>query len=188
MERFIRQCENVFSIESQSFSVQETKIRYAGNLMEGQAPVKWYEAYHNSLDQGAADRLAGHPVPLNPIFREWSTFVESFRNAFGEAISRDTAVAQWDALTHTLEGGIDSFLNSIVQLMWKTGYEGTQVDDKITASLHEELGLSWALYTSKPVTLIERVVALWELGNTHEKHRKKRTPVAPSTKDKTKGK
>ena len=109
-------------------------------------------------------------MQLNPIFREWSTFVESFRNAFGEAISRDTAVAQWDALTHTLEGGIDSFLNSIVQLMWKTSYEGTQVDDKITTSLHEELGLYWVLYTPKPVTLMERIATLRELGYTHEKY------------------
>ncbi|KAH0608576.1 uncharacterized protein H6S33_001710 [Morchella sextelata] len=47
VETFIRQCENVFSIESLSFTSEEVKIRYAGNLMEGEAAIRWYEAYHN---------------------------------------------------------------------------------------------------------------------------------------------
>ncbi|KAH8146440.1 uncharacterized protein LAJ45_09633 [Morchella importuna] len=49
VETFIRQCENVFSIERQSFTSEEVRIRYARNLMEGDAPVQWYEAYHNPL-------------------------------------------------------------------------------------------------------------------------------------------
>ncbi|KAH0607551.1 uncharacterized protein H6S33_002585 [Morchella sextelata] len=66
VETFIRQCENVFSIESLSFTSEEVKIRYAGNLMEGEAAIRWYEAYHNSIDQASANRLAGIPLPTQP--------------------------------------------------------------------------------------------------------------------------
>ncbi|KAH0604165.1 uncharacterized protein H6S33_007196, partial [Morchella sextelata] len=124
VETFIRQCENVFSIESLSFTSEEVKIRYAGNLMEGEAAIRWYEAYHNSIDQASANRLAGGmSVKLDERWKRWDSFVDAFRAAFGEAISRDDAVAQWNALTHTARGGIDLFLNTIIQLIWKTGYE-----------------------------------------------------------------
>ncbi|KAH0608589.1 uncharacterized protein H6S33_001723, partial [Morchella sextelata] len=170
VETFIRQCENVFSIESLSFTSEEVKIRYAGNLMEGEAAIRWYEAYHNSIDQASANRLAGMPVQLDQRWKRWESFVDAFRAAFGEAISRDDAVAQWNTLTHTARGGIDLFLNTIIQLMWKTGYEGQLVDDKIHNSLLPDLGMSWALFNPKPKSLMERIAALRELGHTHERY------------------
>ncbi|KAH0606275.1 uncharacterized protein H6S33_003936, partial [Morchella sextelata] len=170
VETFIRQCENVFSIESLSFTSEEVKIRYAGNLMEGEAAIRWYEAYHNSIDQASANRLAGIPVQLDQRWKRWDSFVDAFRAAFGEAISRDDAVAQWNTLTHTARGGIDLFLNTIIQLMWKTGYEGQLVDDKIHNSLLPDLGMSWALFNPKPKSLMERIAALRELGHTHERY------------------
>jgi hypothetical protein len=93
VETFIWQCENVFSIESLSFTSEEVKIRYAGNLMEGEAAIRWYEAYHNSIDQTSTNRLAGMPVMLDQRWKRWDSFVDAFRAAFGEAISRDDAVA-----------------------------------------------------------------------------------------------
>ncbi|KAH0614176.1 uncharacterized protein H6S33_006062, partial [Morchella sextelata] len=170
VETFIRQCENVFSIESLSFTSEEVKIRYAGNLMEGEAAIRWYEAYHNSIDQASANHLAGMSVQLDQRWKRWDSFVDAFRAAFGEAISRDDAVAQWNTLTHTARGGIDLFLNTIIQLMWKTGYEGQLVDDKIHNSLLPDLGMSWALFNPKPKSLMERIAALRELGHTHERY------------------
>ncbi|KAH0609979.1 uncharacterized protein H6S33_012525 [Morchella sextelata] len=170
VETFIRQCENVFSIESLSFTSEEVKIRYAGNLMEGEAAIRWYEAYHNSIDQASANRLAGQPVILDQRWKRWDSFVDAFRAAFGEAISRDDAVAHWNTLTHTARGGIDLFLNTIIQLMWKTGYEGQLVDDKINNSLLPDLGMSWALFNPKPKSLMEWIAALRELGHTHERY------------------
>ncbi|KAH8151808.1 uncharacterized protein LAJ45_04430 [Morchella importuna] len=95
---FIRQCENVFSIESQFFTYEEVRIRYAGNLMEGEAPANWYEAYHSSIDQASANRIAGMSVVLDEKWKCWDSFVDALRAAFGEAISRDDAAAQWKAL------------------------------------------------------------------------------------------
>ncbi|KAH0609341.1 uncharacterized protein H6S33_012827 [Morchella sextelata] len=179
VETFIRQCENVFSIESLSFTSEEVKIRYAGNLMEGETAIRWYEAYHNSIDQTSANRLAGMPVKLEQRWKRWDSFVDAFRAAFGEAISRDNAVAQWNTLTHTARGGIDLFLNTIIQLMWKTGYEGQLVDDKINNSLLPDLGMSWALFNPKPKSLMERIAALRELGHTHERYQGLAAEKAP---------
>ncbi|KAH0603704.1 uncharacterized protein H6S33_007363, partial [Morchella sextelata] len=179
VETFIRQCENVFSIESLSFTSEEVKIRYAGNLMEGEAAIRWYEAYHNSIDQTSTNRLAGMPVMLDQRWKRWDSFVDAFRAAFGEAISRDDAVAHWNTLTHTARGGIDLFLNTIIQLMWKTGYKGQLVDDKINNSLLPDLGMSWALFNPKPKSLMERIAALRELGHTHERYQGLAAEKAP---------
>ncbi|KAH0605825.1 uncharacterized protein H6S33_004282 [Morchella sextelata] len=101
VETFIRQCENVFSIESLSFTSEEVKIRYAGNLMEGEAAIRWYEAYHNSIDQASANRLAGMTVTLDLRWKRWDSFVDAFRAAFGEAISRDDALVD-DKINNSL--------------------------------------------------------------------------------------
>ncbi|KAH0603021.1 uncharacterized protein H6S33_008025, partial [Morchella sextelata] len=108
--------------------------------------IRWYEAYHNSIDQTSANRLAGMPMVLDQRWKRWDPFVDAFRAAFGEAISRDDV------------------------LMWKTGYEGQLVDDKIHNSLLPDLGMSWALFNPKPKSLMERIAALRELGHTHERY------------------
>jgi len=59
VDRFLRQCENVFILEASSFQNDGTKIRYTGNLLEGQIVVNYYEAYHNLIDQSSANRAAG---------------------------------------------------------------------------------------------------------------------------------
>lgn len=64
--------------------------------------------------------------------------------------------------------------------MWKTGYEGQVVDDKISRYLLPDLGLSWALFTPKPRTLIEWIAALRELGHTHERYHTASAYKAPA--------
>jgi hypothetical protein len=50
VDRFLRQCENVFSIETSSFLQDTIKIGYTVNLLEGMMAVNWYEAYHKLID------------------------------------------------------------------------------------------------------------------------------------------
>src|SRR5260221_4732710 len=133
VDRFLRQCENVFTLEASSFRNEGSKIRYTGNLLEGSTVVNWYEAYHNLIDQGAANRAAGRQVQLDPHWLSWARFTFSFRQSFGDRVTREEAVAKWDRLIQT--AGIDAFLDKIVQLMWKTGYSGEVVDDQISKGL-----------------------------------------------------
>jgi hypothetical protein len=74
VDRFLRQCENVFRIETSSFLQDTIKIHYTGNLLKGTAAVNWYEAYHNLIDQGGADRAAGQHVQLDPHWATWDIF------------------------------------------------------------------------------------------------------------------
>jgi hypothetical protein len=180
VDRFLRQCENVFSIETSSFLQDTIKIRYTGNLLEGTAAVNWYEAYHNLIDQGAADRAAGQQVQLDPHWATWDTFSHSFRSSFGDRVTREEAVVKWDKLSQT--AGIDTFLDQIVQLMWKTGYSGEVVDDKISQGLSTELALDWAKVAVKPALLNERIQLLRHMGHVLERHKKLRTPGAGAEK------
>jgi hypothetical protein len=175
VDRFIRQCENVFTLEASSFREDSTKIRYTGNLLEGNLAVNWYEAYHNLIDQGAANRAAGNPVvpiELDPHWSNWETFSNSFRSSFGDRVTREEAVEKWNKLSQT--AGIDNFLDQIVQLMWKTGYTGEVVDDKISQNLSAELALDWAKVPVKPPTLHERIQLLRQMGHVLERHKKMR--------------
>jgi hypothetical protein len=105
--------------------------------------------------------------------------VDGFRAAFSEAIFRDDAVTQWNALIHTARGGIDLFLNAIIQLIWKTGYEGQLMDDKIHNSLLPDLEMSWTLFNPKPKSLMERIAALRELGHVQERYQGLTAEKAP---------
>ena len=174
VDRFLRQCENVFEIESSSFQRDTTKIRYTGNLLEGQAPINWYEAYHNLIDQGSANRAAGCHVNLDAHWAHWESFTHAFRSSFGDRVTREEAVVKWDKLSQT--AGIDTFLDQVVQLMWKTGYKGEVVDDKISQGLSSELALDWAKVAAKPASLHERIQLIRQMGHVLERHKKLRTP------------
>jgi uncharacterized membrane protein YgcG len=185
VDRFLRQCENVFILEASSFQNDGTKIRYTGNLLEGQIVVNWYEAYHNLIDQGSANRAAGQQVQLDPHWTSWETFTHSFRSSFGDRVTREEAVAKWNKLTQT--AGIDAFLDKIVQLMWKTGYSGEVVDDKISQGLNAELALDWAKVAVKPDTLHERIQLIRHMGHVLERHSKMKAPPVRAETEKKGG-
>jgi len=99
VDRFLRQCENVFILEASSFQNDGTKIRYTGNLLEGQILVNWYGAYHNLIDQCSANKTAGQQVQLDPYWTSWESFTNSFRTSFGDRVTREEAVSKWNKLT-----------------------------------------------------------------------------------------
>ena len=126
LERFIRQLENEWVLESHKYKKDITKIRYAANLLQKNGtdrhrdPVKWYEAYHPKIDLAAARRLpGGAKVTLDPVWSTWSVFVESLRASFATRVGREQAVNQWQELKHM--DSIDDFLDSLTNLMWRTG-------------------------------------------------------------------
>ena len=119
--------------------------------MKGNRSTSWYETYYNLIDQRAADRTAGQPVQLDPYWATWDAFSITFRSSFGDRITRDQAVEKWDKLTQT--AGVDTFLDNVFQLMWKTGYTGGVVDEKISRGLIPELAQDWAQVNIKPKTL-----------------------------------
>src|SRR6266566_5213762 len=174
VDRFMRQCENVFEIETSSFQRDTTKIPYIGNLLADTAEINWYEANHNLIDQGAANSDAGHHVDLDAHWAHWESFTHASRSLFGDRVTREEAVVKWDKLSQT--SGVDTFLDQVVQLMWKTGYKGEVVDDKISQGLSSELALDWAQVGAKPASLHERVQLIRQMGHVLERHKNLRTP------------
>jgi len=60
--------------------------------------------------------------------------------------------------------------------MWKTGYKGEVVDNKISQGLSSELALDWAKVAAKPTSLHERIQLIRQMGLVLERHKKLRTP------------
>jgi hypothetical protein len=173
LERFIRQLENVWALESHKYKSDITKIRYAANLLHRNTsdkhsdPVKWYESYHPKIDLAAARRLpGGAKVTLDPKWSEWSTFVESLRASFATRVGREQAVNQWQALQHT--DSLDDFLDSLTNLMWRTGYGDEVAKDKLVRGLNKEVGQAWAQIPQKPRSLHEQMALLRDIGHNLE--------------------
>jgi len=94
----------------------------------------------------------------------------SFWSSFGDRVTREKAVDKWDRLSQT--AGVDNILDQIVQLMWKTGYTGEIVDNKISQNLNTDLALDWGKVLVKSPTLHERIQLLRQMGHVLDQHKK----------------
>ena len=107
-------------------------------------------------------------MDLDAHWVHWESFTHAFRSLFGDRVTREEAVVKWDKLSQT--SGVDTFLDKVVQLMWKTGYKGEVVDDKISQGLSSELALDWAKVAAKPASLHERIQLIRQMGHVLECH------------------
>jgi hypothetical protein len=89
-------------------------------------------------------------------------------------------VVKWDKLSQT--ASINTFIDQIVQLMWKTGHSGEVVDNKISQGLSTEIALNWAQVAVKPLLLNQGIYLLLHMGHVLECHRKLRIPGARAEK------
>ena len=173
LERFLRQLENVWVLEPHKYKKDITKIRYAANLLHRNTtdkhrdPVKWYEAYHPKIDLAAAQRLPGGArATLDPVWSTWSVFVEFLRSSFATRVGREQAVNQWHELKDT--DSIDDFLDSLTNLMWRTGYTEEMAKDQLNRGLNREVGLAWSQTPQKPRSLHEQMALIRDIGHSLE--------------------
>ena len=170
LEWFIRQLENVWVLASHQYKKDITKIRYAANLLQKNGnerhrdPRKWYEAYYPKIDLAAACRLpGGAKATLDPVWSTWSVFVEFLRASFTTRVVHEQAANQSQELKHT--DSMDDFLDSLTNLMWRTGYSEEVAKDKMVRGLNKEIGLAWAQTPQKPRSLHEQMALLRDLGH-----------------------
>ena len=156
LERFLLQITNKFIMEPRLFSDDVRKIRFAGQLMKDRA-YKWYRAYHLQISSRDATRIRGD-IELDPQYASWDRFEASLRATFGERITRKEAVREWERLCHTTS--IDDFVDEITRLMWVTGFEGQQVEDKTERGLNDVIHLEWAKLPNKPYGIAEQLALL----------------------------
>ena len=147
-------------------------------------PASWYESYHIKIDANAAQRAPGSPEDyLNPKWKEWSTFVDALRSSFSNRISREQAVTDWHLLKHTTS--IDDYLDKLIRLMWRTGYKGQTVEDKLKRGLNHKLGEDWARVIRKPETVDEQIALLREMGHRMEDYNRTKQPGESTQKHET---
>ena len=73
------------------------------------------------------------------VSRTHRAYPVTLRATFGKRITRKEAVREWERLRHTTS--IDDFVDEITRLMWVTGFEGQQVEDKIERGLNDVMHL-----------------------------------------------
>ena len=160
----------MFALEHQTFQQDIRKTRYAANLLHSNQddkfgdPASWYESYHLKIDANAAQRVSGSTQDyLDLKWKEWATFMEALRSFFSNRVSREQAVMDWHLLKHT--NSIDDYLGKLIRLMWRSGYKGQTVEDKLKQGLNHKLGEDWARVIKKPETVEEQIVLLREMGH-----------------------
>jgi len=73
-------------------------------------------------------------------------------------VGKEQAVTQWLNLQHT--NSIDEYLDSLTNLMWRTGYPEDVAKNKLVQGFNREVGLAWAQTPNKPCTLHEQMAML----------------------------
>ena len=92
--------------------------------------------------------------------------MEALRSSFSNRVSREQAVTDWHLLKHM--NSIDDYLDKLIRLMWRTGYKGQTVEDKLKRGLNHKLGEDWARVIKKPETVEEQIILLREIGHRME--------------------
>ena len=103
---------------------------------------------------------------MDPVWSTCSILVESLRSSFPPKLGREQAVNQWQALKHT--DLIDEFLDSLTNLMWRTGYSKEAAKDKMDCALNKQIGLAWTQTPAQPRSLHEQMVLLRDIGHSLE--------------------
>ena len=93
-------------------------------------------------------------------------FVEALRASFSNRVSREQAVTEWQNLKHN--SSIDQYLDTLIRLMWRTGYKGAIVEDKLKRGLNARLAKDWARVVNKPETVERQIALVREMGHSME--------------------
>jgi hypothetical protein len=129
-------------------------------LLEGQAK-SWDEGIDPHTNRHVAQR-EGIPFNKDSPYRKWSSFFNLIQTSFGQSLSRDLYVVEWEKIKYQ-DGKIDEFLAKLGDLMWKVGYSGEAIKDKIKSGLTSSLQCSWAAVQNKPENVADYMGALREL-------------------------
>jgi len=96
----------------------------------------------------------------------WSVFVEALRSSFGTKVGKEQAITEW--LTLQYSTSIDDYLDTLINLVWRTGYLEEVAKDKLVRGLNKEVGLAWAQIPNKPEKLEEQMTMLRDIGHNLE--------------------
>jgi hypothetical protein len=158
LERFLQALDTRFELEPKSFPTDRKKILFTFLHLSGDV-AKWWEAYRKGLN--AVDETPGVPNP----YVQWKRFVDSLRSSFGSRLTRQRAVEEWNQLHQKNFKNIDTFLDEVIRLTWRVGYDELTVQDKIATSLNHDLAIEWAKTRDRPDNVHAQIEMVRELGH-----------------------
>ena len=166
LKRFVLDAKSKFDYHRKALYKDMDKIHLIVPLLEGKAK-KWYENIHVNINRHAAARQ-GVEFDKNNKLRKWNTFFALLQSSFGQSLTRDKSVQEWNRLRHR-DGNIDYFLDRIHNLIYATGYTGEMVKDKIKEGLTDEMRRNWAMVQGKPEQIYPYMDALRKFAHEIER-------------------
>ena len=166
LKPFVLDVESKFDYHRKALYKDMDKIHLIVPLLEGKAK-KWYENIHVNINRHAAARQ-GVAFDKNNKLRKWNTFFALLQSSFGQSLTRDKSVQEWNPLRHR-DGNIDYFLDRIHNLNYATGYTGEMVKDKIKEGLTDEMRRNWAMVQGKPEQIYPYMDALRKFAHEIER-------------------
>ena len=166
VKRFVLDVESKFHYHRKALYKDMDNIRLILPLLEGKAK-KWYENIQVNINRQAAARQ-GVEFDKNNKLRKWNTFFALLQSSFGQSLTRDKSVQEWNRLRHR-DGNIDYFLDWIHNLIYATGYTGEMVKDKIKEGQTDEMQRNWAMVQGKPEQIYPYIDALWKFAHEIER-------------------
>ena len=155
------------------------KIRLIVPLLKGKAK-KWSENIHVNINRHAAARQ-GVEFDKNNKLRKCNTFFALLQSSFGQSVTRDRSVQEWNRLRHR-DGNVDYFRDRIHNLIYAIGYTGEMVKDKIKEGLTDEMRRNWAMVQGKPEQIYPYMDAFRKFA-----HEIKRTAAYTKTRNRSRG-
>jgi len=71
-------------------------------------------------------------------------------------------------LTLQYNNSIDDYFDTLINLVWRTGYPEKVAKDKLIRGLNKEVRLAWAQIPNKPEKLNEQIAMLRDIGHNLE--------------------
>ena len=122
LHRFVLDVKSKFDYyHHKALSKDMDKIRLIVPLLGGKAK-KWYENIHVNINRDSAARQ-GVKFDKNNSLRRWSTFFALLQSSFGQSLTWDKSVQEWNRLRHR-DGNIDYFLDRIHHLIYARAIPG----------------------------------------------------------------
>jgi hypothetical protein len=139
LRRLVYDIESKLNYYGSALRRDMDKIRLVIPLLENPAK-SWFKRIYPYINRHAVQRDS---IPFNndSPYPKWSSFFDLLRTSFGQSLSQDLYVMEWEKIKHQ-DGKIDEFLDKLGDLMWKVGYSGEAIKDKIKSGLTSSLRCS----------------------------------------------
>jgi hypothetical protein len=137
----MRSLDNFFALDFAYYENELDHIFYMVSLLKDR-PEDWFDGVNILIPKDATGAAGVHWNP-NSVWLTWSHFRNARSDSYGNSLTSEKAVAEWESLAHKF-GKSDKYLYNRGQLSFLTKYNYDVLKQKVIAGLHEELQIKWS--------------------------------------------